>query len=146
MIGTILFAKIDKNLHKWQQQATWNSFCCSISKKHLIMKKITLLLLSAVLLTACGNSRKQQNVVYHESISIFSTDSTSRDDSLDTQEDSRASKTNVGAVSSSSSQTTRRNHSSAHSNMRGFDPASEDDMDDNGMSRYFENNDDEGWD
>ena len=31
-------------------------------------------------------------------------------------------------------------------NMRGFDPASEDDMDDNGMSRYMENNDDKGWD
>ena len=31
-------------------------------------------------------------------------------------------------------------------NMRGFDPASEDDMDDNGMSRYMENNDEEGWD
>ena len=33
-----------------------------------------------------------------------------------------------------------------HNNMRGFDPASEDDMDDNGISRYMENNDDEGWD
>ena len=33
-----------------------------------------------------------------------------------------------------------------HDNMRGFDPASEDDMDDNGMSRYIENNDEEGWD
>ena len=31
-------------------------------------------------------------------------------------------------------------------NRRGFDPASEDDMDDNGMSRYMENNDEEGWD
>ena len=31
-------------------------------------------------------------------------------------------------------------------NMRGFDPASEDDMDDNGMRRYMENNDEEGWD
>ena len=31
-------------------------------------------------------------------------------------------------------------------NMRGFDPASEDDRDDNGMSRYMENNDEEGWD
>ena len=31
-------------------------------------------------------------------------------------------------------------------NMRGFDPTSEDDMDDNGMSRYMENNDEEGWD
>lgn len=40
-------------------------------------------------------------------------------------------------------------HSKGHQkpdNMRGFDPASEDDMDDNGMSRYMENDDDEGWD
>ncbi len=33
-----------------------------------------------------------------------------------------------------------------YDNMRGFDPASEDDMDDNGMARYMENNDEEGWD
>ena len=32
-----------------------------------------------------------------------------------------------------------------YDNMRGFDPASEDDMDDNGMSQYMENNDEEGW-
>ena len=30
--------------------------------------------------------------------------------------------------------------------MRGFDPASEDDMYDNGMQRYFDANDDEAWD
>jgi len=35
---------------------------------------------------------------------------------------------------------------SCYDNMRGFDPVSEDDMDDNGMSRYMENDDDEGWD
>ena len=34
----------------------------------------------------------------------------------------------------------------SYDNMRGFDPASEDDMEDNGMSRYMENNDEEGWD
>lgn len=33
-----------------------------------------------------------------------------------------------------------------YDNMRGFDPASEDDMDDNGMSRYMDNYDEEGWD
>ena len=33
-----------------------------------------------------------------------------------------------------------------YDNMRGLDPASEDDMEDNGMSRYMENNDEEGWD
>ena len=30
-------------------------------------------------------------------------------------------------------------------NMRGFEPASENDMNDNGMSRYMETTDDEGW-
>jgi hypothetical protein len=29
--------------------------------------------------------------------------------------------------------------------MRGWDPASEDDMPDNGIGRYFENNDKKGW-
>ena len=42
---------------------------------------------------------------------------------------------------------TSRSHSSDnYDNMRGFDPAFEDDMDDNSMSRYVENNDEEGWD
>lgn len=36
--------------------------------------------------------------------------------------------------------------SNEYDNMRGFDPASEDDMEDNGMTRYMENNDEEGWD
>ena len=39
----------------------------------------------------------------------------------------------------------KRTEKSSYDNMRGFDPASEDDMDDNGMSRYMENNDEEGW-
>ena len=30
-------------------------------------------------------------------------------------------------------------------NMRGWDPASEDDSKDNGMDRWSENNDDKGW-
>ena len=45
-----------------------------------------------------------------------------------------------------SSASSRSHKSSSYDNMRGFDPASEDDMDDNGMSRYMENNDEEGWD
>ena len=46
-----------------------------------------------------------------------------------------------------SSSSSRSQKSSNYDNMRGFDPASEDDdMDDNGMSRYMENDDEEGWD
>jgi hypothetical protein len=52
-------------------------------------------------------------------------------------------KSSVPVSSSSSPQSSK---SSAYDNMRGFDPASEDDIDDNGMSRYMENNDEEGWD
>ena len=39
----------------------------------------------------------------------------------------------------------KRAEKSSYDNMRGFDPVSEDDMDDNGMSRYMENDDEEGW-
>ena len=52
-----------------------------------------------------------------------------------------------GSTSSSyGSSSSYRQREKEPDNMRGFDPASEDDMDDNGMSRYMENNDDEGWD
>lgn len=44
------------------------------------------------------------------------------------------------------SSSNRSSYKVKQDNMRGFDPASEDDMDDNGMSRYMENNDEEGWD
>ena len=48
-------------------------------------------------------------------------------------------------VSSSSSSSSRSSRSGSNDNMRGFDPASENDMDDNGMSRYMDNYDDEGF-
>jgi hypothetical protein len=51
-----------------------------------------------------------------------------------------------GPSTPSSSSSFRYHESSNYDNMRGFDPASEDDMEDNGMSRYMENNDEEGWD
>lgn len=44
-------------------------------------------------------------------------------------------------VSSSS----KRSSYQSNDNMRGFDPASEDDMDDNGMWRYMNAYDDEDW-
>ena len=47
---------------------------------------------------------------------------------------------------SSSSSSSRSSRSGSNDNMRGFDPASENDMDDNGISRYMDNYDDEGWD
>lgn len=39
-----------------------------------------------------------------------------------------------------------KNDSRRSNNMRGWDPASEDDSDENGMDRYMENDDERGWD
>ena len=36
-------------------------------------------------------------------------------------------------------------HDDDDDNMRGWDPASEDDSNDNGMGRWSENNDKKGW-
>lgn len=52
----------------------------------------------------------------------------------------------MGEPSLPSSSSAVGGNDSEPDNMRGFDPASEEDMDDNGMSRYMENNDEEGWD
>ena len=56
------------------------------------------------------------------------------------------SKSTPSAPANSTSTSTEKTTMTEPDNMRGFDPASEDDMDDNGMSRYMENNDEEGWD
>ena len=45
----------------------------------------------------------------------------------------------------SKGRTTKEVYDHEGDNMRGFDPASEDDGDDNGMSRYMENDEEEGW-
>ncbi|MBQ6079461.1 MAG: hypothetical protein IJK93_04190 [Muribaculaceae bacterium] len=108
------------------------------------MKKGILVFASAVLLMSCGHDRHQQDD--HEPIKVievFSDDTTS----LGEQKKDTAESTNQKSQAAKSNTTISTRHNGKTSdNMRGFDPASEDDMDDNGMSRYFENNDEEGWD
>ena len=50
------------------------------------------------------------------------------------------------SYSTSGSYSSSYDNEEEYDNMRGFDPASEDDMEDNGMTRYMENNDERGWD
>ena len=93
------------------------------------------------MLIACCDCSKQRVVEYEEEIPVFATDTTTHKDSVNVTPEKQTDRpATVPASSSSSSRATKQD------NMRGFDPASEDDMDDNGMSRYFDNNDDEGWD
>ena len=111
------------------------------------MKKIIIAILSVVLLLACNNNKT------HQAESVTNDDQTSVEQSepdtiaSSVQKEAPEVKENPSTpVSSSSASSSRSHKSSSYDNMRGFDPASEDDMDDNGMSRYMENDDEEGWD
>ena len=112
------------------------------------MKKVIIAVLSVVLLAACGNSNKTyvDDELYQDPVAIHvdSANQEGRNEQL--TEPQGATDENAARPSASSTRSTQRRSPKGHDNMRGFDPASEDDMDDNGMSRYFENNDDEGWD
>ena len=63
-----------------------------------------------------------------------------------TNEKESVNESHQSVAPSSSYSSSSSSDDDEYDNMRGFDPASEDDMPDNGMIRYMENNDEEGWD
>ena len=108
------------------------------------MKKELVLLTLAFLLHSCGNkSQEAEPVIYDDNPIVEQSASDTVATAVQSEGPKVEEKPSVPVSSSSSS---RSNRSGSNDNMRGFDPASEDDMDDNGMSRYMENNDEEGWD
>ena len=103
---------------------------------------ITLMLL----FLACGNkSRQAEPITYDDQPNVELSDSDTTSTTVQNKAN-RVEEIPSSPVKSSSSASPRSHKSNEYDNMRGFDPASEDDMDDNGMSRYMENNDEEGWD
>ena len=110
------------------------------------MKKIIIVITSVVVLMACDNkTRHMESVIFDNQTCVEQSEpdtiASSIQEEVLTVEEKQST-----PISSSSASSSRSHKSSNYDNMRGFDPASEDDMDDNGMSRYMENNDDEGWD
>lgn len=107
------------------------------------LKYIMAILILMLILIACGNkSRQTEPTIYDDEPTIEqSMSDTATVPVLENiPKSEKIQSASSGIVSSHS-------HASGnYDNMRGFDPASEDDMDDNGMSRYIENNDEEGWD
>ena len=113
------------------------------------MKKIMIVFTipACVAFLACGNREKLtepmaiggQSVLEESQADTIPTPTPTQIESLKEEE-------KPSAHVSSSSSSSRSSKSTKYDNMRGFDPSSEDDMDDNGMSRYMENNDEEGWD
>ncbi len=117
-------------------------------KVQLEMKKIRLV--SAVILMvtfiSCGNkSRQAEPIIYDDQPEVELSDPDTISSSVQ-NEGNKVEEIPSSPVKSSSTASSHSHKSSEYDNMRGFDPASEDDMDDNGMSRYMENNDEEGWD
>ena len=107
------------------------------------MKKTITTSLLLIVLCACGNnSHKAERVIDDEPFVV----ETSQTDTTATSVPEETPKVEEKPSAPSSSSSPRSYESSSYDNMRGFDPASENDMDDNGMSRYMENDDDEGWD
>lgn len=120
---------------------------CIIILSRLTMKHVPIILLIGLLFWACGN-KSQQDLPPSDVEEGWG-------EKYQKELDSVREKTIVPDKEPPSKSYTPSSHSSStysssrdddYDNMRGFDPASEDDMDDNGMSRYMENNDDEGWD
>ena len=120
------------------------------------MKKELVLLTLALILLSCGNkSREKEPLIYGKQPVVEQ----SEPDTVATAVQNEAPKVEEKSSAPVSSSSSSRSHKSRNydrsatkgdacqsKNMRGFDPASEDDMDDNGMNRYMENNDEEGWD
>jgi len=99
---------------------------------------ITIFFFLILIFTSCENKTKHAEPVVYEN--QYFHEQSVPDTTSSVQEESPKTAAPVTSSSSSSRQ------SDSYANMRGFDPASEDDMPDNGMSRYMENDDEEGWD
>ena len=108
------------------------------------MKKSIIVTLSTVMLFACGDGRQQTKPFVYDEKPIVKQSETDTADASVKEEIPKTNEEPSATISSPSS--THSQRSNNYDNMRGFDPASEDDMDDNGMSRYMVNYDDEGWD
>ena len=108
------------------------------------MKYVICLCVMSLFLLSCGNnSRQTEPIIYDDNPIVEQVEPDTVATAVQNEEPKVEEKPSVPTNSSSSS---RSHKSSSYDNMRGFDPASEDDMEDNGMSRFMENNDEEGWD
>ena len=110
------------------------------------IRAISVIITLMLVFFACGNKSIKTEPALNDEMTedvMLPPDTTSHSV---TAEDMRGNKKSTAPVSTSSSSSSHSNSSGGYDNMRGFDPASEDDMPDNGMSRYMENNDEEGWD
>ena len=107
------------------------------------MRRVLCILTLSLLLLSCGNKSRPE---YEPTLPETQSEESYQQSDTAVIEEVKGQREEVKASSNPTSASSHSHESSNYDNMRGFDPASEDDMEDNGMSRYMENNDDEGWD
>ena len=108
------------------------------------MRKSIGIISLVLLLLSCQNKSRQE---YSPTLTNTQSEEAYQKPDTAVIEEMKGRQEEVKAPSTSTASSSSHSHeSSSYDNMHGFDPASEDDMDDNGMSRYMENNDEEGWD
>ena len=111
------------------------------------MKHIPIIVCIMVLMLSCGNKNKAQNDGLNwECLDSIHKVQQKEYEAKETGMSQDPDKHSPVISSSSGGYSSNDDEEKDYDNMRGFDPASEDDMEDNGMSRYMENNDEEGWD
>ncbi len=107
------------------------------------MKKIIIIFFLVSILYSCSNRKTPEPFSTQEDLSYeFQGDSLKADSIAN---DGGTIKLHDKSIGNTADYSYEKEREEAD-NMRGWDPASEDDMPDNGMSRYMENNDEEGWD
>ena len=111
------------------------------------MKKVFVCLCLIVpVVLACSDKKPYTRPVFNTERTVTERTDTSTTAASEQKDVPKVEEKKSVPVSSSSSSSSRSSRSGSYDNMRGFDPASENDMDDNGISRYMDNYDDEGWD
>ncbi len=104
------------------------------------MKRSLLLLLFILSVVACSNKKSQSDSYTIDNPPNNTVLEPHKLDSV-ISDNSGSKSQNMQGSSYSNSRTEKE-----LDNMRSFDPASEDDMEDNGLQRYFDANDEESWD
>ena len=116
--------------------------------EHKEMKRIrhiSALITLMLIFFACGKrSRQAEPLIFDDQPVVELSDSNTISTNVQ-NERNKNDEISSSPIKSSSSTSSHYHKSSKYDNMRGFDPASEDDTEDNGMRRYMENNDEEGW-
>ncbi len=104
--------------------------------------RITIYIIAVTLCVACQHrpaiSQAEAEKVINETEVVLREVQQVLDDTTDTTRQ-------IGTGATSSSFSSHYQPDEETNNLRGWDPPSENDMEDNGMRRYMENYDEEGW-